>query len=266
LRRDRIRVGFDAIKKQKMSQVNFTQAAIIGAVFFLAGIVKGIAGMGLPTVSIGGLGLFMPPVEAAALIVVPTFVTNVWQSFAGPSLVRLVSRLSLMLVAALLGAIVGARVLTGADASLTTVGLGLTLALYAAIGLFVRPFRVPPRAERWLSPLVGLVTGLITGGTGVSTMPAAPYLQTLALDRDDLIQALGLCFTVSTVGLAIGLTRGEAFHLGQLAASALAVIPALLGMWCGQLARKRISPDAFRRYFLICLFLLGCELALRPLL
>lgn len=242
------------------------QAAIIAAVFFLAGIVKGMAGMGLPTVAMGGLGLFMAPVEAAALIVVPTFVTNVWQSFAGPSLARLVTRLSLMLIAVLVGTIVGARILTGANSSLTTVGLGLALALYAVIGLLAPPFRVPSNAERWLSPLIGLVTGLVTGGTGVSTMPSAPYLQALGLDRDDLIQALGLCFAISIAGLAIGLARGGAFHLDQLAASALALVPALLGMWTGQMARKRVSPAGFRRFFLVCLFLLGCELALQPLL
>jgi uncharacterized protein len=249
-----------------MPHHNFIQAAIVAAVFFLAGIVKGMTGMGLPTVAMGGLGLFMAPVEAASLIVVPTFVTNVWQLLAGPNLAKLAARLSLMLAGILIGTIAGAKILTGAHTDLTTIGLGVALALYAAIGLLARPFRVPRRAERWLSPSAGLATGLVTGGTGVSVIPAAPYLQALALDRDDLIQALGLCFTVASVALAIGLARGGAFHFGELAASALAVVPGLLGMWAGQVARRRISPLAFRRYFLICLFLLGCELALRPLL
>lgn len=245
---------------------SFMQTALIAAIFFLAGTVKGMTGMGLPTVAMGGLGIFMAPVEAAALIVVPTFVTNVWQLLTGPSLAKLVARLSLMLVGIVIGTIAGAGMLTGADTALTAVGLGVALALYAAIGLLARPFRVPARAERWLSPLIGLVTGLVTGGTGVSAVPTAPYLQALALDRDDLIQALGLCFTVATIALAIGLARGGAFHLGELTASSLAVAPAFLGMWSGQAARKRISPAAFRRFFLVCLLLLGGALALRPLL
>jgi uncharacterized membrane protein YfcA len=51
-------------------------AAIAGA-FLLAGFVKGVIGLGLPTVSIGLLGLVMTPAQAAAILVVPSLVTNV---------------------------------------------------------------------------------------------------------------------------------------------------------------------------------------------
>ena len=44
-------------------------AATVGA-FLLAGFVKGVIGMGLPTVSIGLLGLLMTPIQAAAILVV----------------------------------------------------------------------------------------------------------------------------------------------------------------------------------------------------
>jgi uncharacterized membrane protein YfcA len=125
---------------------------------------------------------------------------------------------------------------------------------------------VPAYMERWLSPVVGLTTGAISGATGVFTIPAVPYLQALGLSKDDLIQALGLSFTISTIALAVGLAIGGAFHLGDVALSALAIVPALLGMWFGQSIRQRISAATFRRWFLICLFVLGLELAIRPFL
>jgi uncharacterized membrane protein YfcA len=111
-----------------------------------------------------------------------------------------------------------------------------------------------------------MTTGLVTGGTGVFVIPAVPYIQALGFLRDDLIQALGLSFTVSTIALAIGLASHGAFHAGDAGTSALAVLPALLGMQAGQRLRQRISLAAFRRWFLICLLLLGVELFLRPLL
>jgi uncharacterized membrane protein YfcA len=120
--------------------------------------------------------------------------------------------------------------------------------------------------ERWLSPVVGLTTGMITGGTGVFVIPAVPYLQALGLNRDNFIQALGLSFTISTVALAIGLTRGGALHPGNVATSGLAIVPALMGMWFGQWIRQHISVATFRRWFLICLVLLGLELIIRPFL
>ena len=62
-------------------------AAIAGA-FLLAGFVKGVIGLGLPTVSVGLLGLLMTPAQAAAILVVPSLVTNVWQAAVGGGLWR----------------------------------------------------------------------------------------------------------------------------------------------------------------------------------
>src|SRR5690606_6648068 len=108
--------------------------------------------------------------------------------------------------------------------------------------------------------------GFVTGGTGVFVIPAVPYLQALGLEKDDLIQALGLSFTVSTIALAIGLAGGGAFRFENAVASLLAIVPALLGMGFGQIIRTRVSAATFRRWFLICLFLLGVQLLVRPFL
>ena len=43
-------------------------AAVAIAVFGVAGLVKGVVGLGLPTVSMALLALFMPPAQAAALL------------------------------------------------------------------------------------------------------------------------------------------------------------------------------------------------------
>ena len=53
-------------------------------IFVAAGLVKGITGMGLPTLAMALLGSLMAPASAAALLVVPSFATNVWQLLAGP--------------------------------------------------------------------------------------------------------------------------------------------------------------------------------------
>lgn len=239
--------------------------AAVAATFFIAGLVKGVTGMGLPTVAMGVLGTLISPVTAAALLIVPSFVTNVWQLVAGPSFGPLVGRLWLMMLAIALGTVAGASLLASGDTQLTTCALGAALVLYAAYALCARPLLVPPKLEPWLSPVIGLTTGVITGGTGVFVIPAVPYLQALGLDKDDLVQALGLSFTASTVALAIGLGLRGAFHLDHLAISALAIAPALAGMWVGQHIRHNVSPSTFRRWFLIGLLLIGLEILVKPL-
>ncbi|MDX8511854.1 sulfite exporter TauE/SafE family protein [Mesorhizobium captivum] len=249
-----------------MTDFSLLLTSTIAVTFLLAGIVKGVTGMGLPTLAMGLLGTVMPPVTAASLLIVPSFVTNVWQLFAGPSFASILRRLWLMMAGIVIGTVAGSRLLASDNITWTTAGLGAALVLYAAYTLLARQPAVPAKTERWFSPFVGFLTGLVTGGTGVFVVPAVPYIQALGLGRDDLIQALGLSFTVSTIALALGLASHGAFEVGHLAMSSLAVLPALLGMWLGQVLRQRISPAAFRRWFLIFLILLGFELLVRPFL
>lgn len=249
-----------------MSDLSLSFVIVVCATFFFAGVVKGVTGMGLPTVAMGILGALVSPLAAASLLLVPSFVTNVWQLFAGPSVAALVRRLWPMMLAICAGTILGAAWLASGESGTTTTALGVALVIYAGYTLLARQVRVPARLEPWLSPLIGITTGMVTGGTGVFVIPAVPYLQALGLGRDDLVQALGLSFTISTIALAIGLGAHGAFELHGLGLSLLALFPALAGMWAGQALRERISPATFRRLFLICLLLLGAEMSLRPFL
>jgi hypothetical protein len=248
-----------------MLELSIPALVAIIATFFIAGIVKGATGMGLPTLSMAVLGALFSPLTAASLLIVPSLVTNVWQLLAGRSFILLMHRLWPMMLAIIAGTVSGTSRLASGDTRVTTVALGIALAVYSVYTLSARQFCVPQRFERWLSPVIGVTTGVITGGTGVFVIPAVPYLQALGLGRDDLVQALGLSFTVSTIALTAGFGARGAFQLDTLVLSAFAVIPALAGMWAGQVVRNRINPATFRRGFLVCLLLLGVEMILRPL-
>jgi uncharacterized membrane protein YfcA len=239
---------------------------IIAATFFAAGIVKGVTGMGLPTVAMGLLGGLISPLAAASLLVIPSFVTNIWQLLAGPNFYAIARRLWAMMLAMVIGTMAGSRLLVSGNTGLTSSALGAVLVIYAVYTLFARQQRVPLWLEPFLSPVIGVTTGIVTGSTGVFVVPAVPYLQALGFEKEELIQALGLSFTISTIAMAAGLAWHGAFHAGNLAASALAIIPALIGMWAGQSIRERISPQLFRRGFLVFLLLIGGEMLLRPFL
>jgi uncharacterized membrane protein YfcA len=235
----------------------------IAAVFFLAGLAKGVIGLGLPTISMGLLAVVMPPVHAAAILTLPSLVTNVWQMLAGPALAGVARRLWPMLLAVCLGTWAGLGFMTGATAHFGTGMLGLALALYAAGGLVALRLPPPGRWEPVLSPVVGAVTGLITAATGVFVMPAVPYLQAISLEKLELVQALGLSFTVSTLALTVNLIIEGGLQLSLATDTLTGLGLACAGMWLGQAIRQRLSPAAFRRSFYAGLLLLGLYLAAR---
>jgi uncharacterized membrane protein YfcA len=237
---------------------------LILCTFLLAGTVKGVVGLGLPTISVGLLGLVMPPMQAAALLLVPSMVTNIWQLADGRSPLPMLRRLWPMLVGIVLGTLVMSGLMRDTALPHATRLLGIALALYAALGLAAVRFQVAPANEPWLAPLIGAATGAITALTGVFVIPAVPYLQAIGLEKDELVRALGLSFSISTLALALSLGHsGELLQPAVIVVSVLALIPALLGMAGGQWLRRRISAEVFKRWFFVGLLLLGAELALR---
>lgn len=237
----------------------------VGAVYLLGGFIKGAIGGGLPAISIGLLGIAIPVPQAAALVVVPSFLTNVWQ-MVGPRLWVLLQRIWVMLLGICFGAWLGAGIMTGAHSEWARTGLGLALFIYSAVGLFRVHLHVRSASEPWLAPLVGIATGFIAAGTGVFVIPAGPYLQATGLQKDDLVQALGITYTVSTVVLAGIVAHAQALQWSMGGAIAIGVAAALIGMAIGQKVRRKLPEDAFRTVFFAGLMLLGAYLALHGLL
>lgn len=234
---------------------------VIAAVFLIAGFVKGVVGLGLPTVSMGLLAVSMAPGRAIAIVIVPAIVTNIWQTFVGPHLRHIIKRLWPLMVGTVVGCWLNAGALTGPHARYGTIVLGVLLVIYAVIGLSKFHFRVAPNNEKWVGGLVGVVTGLISASTGVQVIPSMPFMQAIGLEKDELVQALGVFFTVATLALAFNLTAGGLLTPANAVPGAIAMACAFAGMFLGQSVRARMPAEAFRRWFLIAMILLGLYLA-----
>ncbi|CAB3848507.1 hypothetical protein LMG26788_01639 [Achromobacter pulmonis] len=231
--------------------------AATAAIFVLAGTVKGVVGLGLPTISMAMLALIMAPAQAAALLIVPSLITNLWQARPWPTLLRVWRRIAAMQIGVGVGTLAGAAWFGAPAGHWASVCLGAALVAYAAWGMFGAPPTVPARREGALGAAAGAVTGLITAATGVFVIPAVPYLQALNLGKDGLIQAMGISFTLSTVALAAGLWLNGSYTPGAAGASVLMLLPALAGMALGQWLRSRLSARAFKQCFMVSLALLG---------
>jgi uncharacterized protein len=135
---------------------------LIAAAFLLAGFIKGVIGLGLPTVSMGLLAVSMPPAHALAIVIVPAIVTNIWQTFVGPYLRDIIRRLWPLMVGTVAGIWLNAGMLTGPYARYGTIVLGVLLVIYAIVGLSKFSFRVARRDEKWIGGIVGLTTGVVS--------------------------------------------------------------------------------------------------------
>ncbi|WFP96832.1 sulfite exporter TauE/SafE family protein [Acinetobacter sp. ANC 7201] len=233
-------------------------------VFALAGMIKGTIGLGLPAVSMGLLTMVISPFQAATLLIIPSMVTNIWQLFAEGRVLQLIRRFWLLLIGIIVGSIWSVFPTLGHSDFNSEALLGGMLALYGLYGLFAKSMPNLSKYENWLSPIMGYLGGALTVATGVVVIPVVPYLQTLNLQRDDLVQSLGLAFTTSTICLAIFLHQNPVENMPiDYVMSMIALIPALIGMWLGTKIRYRISEQKFRKVFFFGLIALGSCMILR---
>jgi uncharacterized membrane protein YfcA len=234
---------------------------LIAAVFLIAGFVKGVVGLGLPTVSMGLLAVSMAPSRAIAIVIVPAIVTNIWQTFVGPHLRDILKRLWPLMIGTVIGCWLNAGALTGPHARYGTIVLGVLLIIYAVIGLNKFQFHVAPQNEKWVGGVVGVITGMISASTGVQVIPSMPFMQAIGMEKDELVQALGVFFTTATLALAFNLTAGGLLTPANAVPGAVGMAMAFAGMFIGQSVRARMPAEAFRRWFLIAMILLGVYLA-----
>ncbi len=236
---------------------------IIGSIFLLGGFSKGVVGLGMPTIAVG-VGTAVYGLETAlALATVPVIATNIWQGLAGGHFRELMKRLWLLLLTTAALAWFGAGILAKSDATAIAGVLGVVLIVYAVLGLTTPKFPRPDRHETWMSPVVGCMTGFITGLTGSSVVPGVMYLQALDLGRDRLVQAMGIMFTISWAALALSLANNRVMATETFGISAAALIPAVAGMLIGQRIRSKISEKQFKTVFLVAILILGVYIAAR---
>lgn len=242
----------------------FTILAIAG-IFALAGAVKGVIGLGLPTVSLALLTTLLDLPLAMVLLLVPSFVTNFWQAGTGGNAKVILLRLWPFLVMATGTVWLGATALTRVDLDLLSALLGGLLVVYSAVSLAGLRFTIAVRQEAWAGPLLGAANGILTGMTGSFVVPGVLFLQAIGLSRDMLIQAMGMLFTVSTLALALALQGNNFLTMELGAVSAAALLPAIGGMMFGQKIRQKLSEQLFRRVFFVSLLLLGAYIIISAL-
>lgn len=240
--------------------------AIIFATFLFAGAVKGVIGLGLPTISLALLTVAFDLTTAMALLLVPSFATNLWQGVVGGNGIAIMRRLWLFFAMATVTVGLGGVMLTRVDLDVLSALLGVLIVLYAGFGIFGLSFNIAPVRERWAGPLCGAVNGVLTGMTGSFVVPGVMYLQSIGLTRDMLVQAMGILFTLSTLALGISLGANDLLDRAQGLMSASGVLPAVIGMVCGQQIRHRLSEELFRRIFFFSLMVLGLYIAASAML
>lgn len=228
----------------------------VGLTFVLAGVVKGVSGMGLPTLAMALLSLRLPAAQAAALMLLPALLTNVAQCL-GPHGGALWRRLWPLWVGLVAGTLFSPLPALGDAGGTARAALGAVLVGYGLFGLARPRLPQPGRHEAWLGAVAGLAGGALSAATGIFVVPMVPFLQSLQLRRGVLIQALGISFMLASLALAARLGGIDAAAAPEPATTGVALAAAFAGLGLGARLRSRLPALAFQRTLYAVFLLLG---------
>ncbi|RMD92678.1 MAG: sulfite exporter TauE/SafE family protein [Alphaproteobacteria bacterium] len=242
-----------------------TLVALGAAVFVLAGTIKGLVGLGLPTTFIGVMSQVTDPRTAIALGLVPMIVTNGWQAARqGQILATLRSYAPFIAALMLFGGVTAAMAVSASDRFIHGV-MGLVIVLFVAVNATLR---VPPLPARWDRPaqiVAGVMAGVMGGITSVWAPPMAVYLAARHTPPEEFVRATGVMIFFGALPLAAAYAQAGMFDARLGLASAVLVLPALAGFSLGERLRRRLSAARFRTVLLAVFLAMGLNLIRKAL-
>ena len=251
------------MRSSLIENYSLLQVIIILGTYFFASSIKGITGLGFSTICLPFMVLTVGLKAALPLLIIPSLASNLIVMRQAGYFRTTLFRFWHMLIATALGVCLGLMLLDSVDNKLAGAILGLVLILWCTFSYIAPNLKLPLEKERPTGIISGIATGIINGLTGSQVIPCVPYLMALNLDRNVFIQATNISFTLSSLIMAVGLTRLELFTLDAIKLSIIGLVLVLFGLQLGTKIRPRLSPANFRLAVLIVLFITALGLLLK---
>ena len=239
----------------------------LSIIFFISGIVKGIIGMGLPTISLLLLSLFLDINTAIILIIIPSLITNILQGFYGKYLKELITEYWSFFLISGFFVFFGTVFFEALNLTTTTLILSLVIIFYSLFALSGKVFSADKINNPFIKSVVFSSNGFFTGITGSLIFPGVFFFQALQFNREKLIQALGIHFTLLTLFLGLSKFYFHSFLTLKFShLSIISCIAAFTGMFLGNLISMKIEENLFKRLFLYSLIVIGFLLTIKVLI
>ena len=241
---------------------HFTLACLIT---LLAGFVKGAVGFGAPMIMIAGLANFLPPSIALAALIIPTVVTNIWQSLrggVGPALESF-RRYRVFLIIIVIFIALSAQLVRVFPEQLMLLLLGVPVVLFTLIQLFGFTFHIKPEHRTRAELIIGAFAGFIGGFSGVWGPPTVLYLNAIDAPKTEHVRVQGVIYGIGAVTLLIAHLRSGVLNADTAPLSFAMVPAALVGMALGFAIHDRLDQKRFRQATLVILAIAGLNLIRR---
>jgi uncharacterized membrane protein YfcA len=223
----------------------------------LSAFIKGSLGLGFSTICLAILANVIDLKTAISIVVLPSLLSNlIVMAEVGNFRISLRKFYAMILMSAP-GMALGLQLLRENDNTASVSVLAIVLIIYGCWGWFNHKTKIDDQKITRLNPIIGFVTGCVNGATGSQIFPVMPYLLSLNISKDVLVQTINLSFTLNSIIMLGFLYYIDALDTASIANYSLGVIPVVIGVWLGGKVRKRLPEKRFKQSVMILIVALG---------
>ena len=238
----------------------FYISAFVGVCYLIAGTIKGTLGLGLPTTSITIMSLVMSPVQALAINLLPMFVANMWQFSRADNWRALLSRYGLFAISLIVTIFCGSFLTARLSSSAILLAVAGAVILFALYNLIGRPIALSSEKDKLWQIIFGCAAGVMGALTSMWAVPMVIYLLSRDLAPKAFVDAAGFLLFVGCLPLSIGYVATGIVTSDVIWPSLAGTIAALIGFRIGEVLRRYINAQMFRKILLWFFLIMGMRM------
>ena len=231
-------------------------ACAIGSIF-LGSFIKGTIGFGLPIIATPVMILFLPLHEVIALQILPICIANIQQCWLTRRHKSVLGLFWPMIVSNITILFFGSYFLLRLNTEILMPIIGVLIILQAVAN------NAPIFNLRSIKNIKGIIllSGIASGALGtMSSFYAFPSVQVMIgmkLKREEFVFIVGFFLATGSIGLWLGILANGFSVTNSLPASALLIMPSVIGMALGNKIRNKLRKGWFTGVIRAMLILMG---------
>tara|TARA_B100000963_G_scaffold50944_1_gene39064 strand:+ start:25 stop:783 length:759 start_codon:yes stop_codon:yes gene_type:complete len=250
---------------QVISNIEYLTLIQVILIFFAGGLIKGLIGVGLPTVTLTLLSFIFDIKISISIILLPVILTNLYQMIDGKYLKKIVKNTKFFQISAFIFIFPGFYFLLLFNSNTILIILAVILIFNSILGLIKYEIQFKELRSKYYQLIIGSTTGVITGITGIYTMPFIFLIQSMQYTKNQIIQLMGLTFFIFACTQFLLFSFNDLINIKILILSSIACVPILMGVYLGTILRKKISEALFKLIFNLMLILMGVLLIIKTI-
>ena len=226
-------------------------ALMISFAFLMAGIVKGVLGIGLPTTAITIMTFFVSPLMALGLNLIPMTVTNIWQFSKADDPRDLIKNYKYFAISLVVFILITSFYANEIGDNVVRLIFAIAVLLFVSLQIFGFSFKMNPKRDSLWQTSLGTLGGIFGGAASIWAVPVTMYLLMKNVKPKQFVDVSGFLIMIGCIPVSIGYIATGVFQPNMFIYGALGSVIGIIGFQIGEKLRNKINAKTFRNLLLV---------------